>query len=240
MSHKDHDAWRDRIEQLTHLPVAELAHRLEVSAADEEAWLALLLIAQKTEETLLERSIQARLWLYRQHAGQLLTWINQHPWRALFSHQGEQTELLNRVFARILETLHIEHFQLPDMQVLPFMKMTVHAVIADEMRAYQLQQNVEVFVQNGQVHDDTCSISVTSLLQLLQAEFPGERETVLLYLAYIRGMKPSEISSQYKQLFPSVEDVLRLKQDILERLRSKTELQEHSPESSDWTKWGGG
>jgi hypothetical protein len=38
-------------------------------------------------------------------------------------------------------------------------------------------------------------------------------------------MKPSEISSQHRRLFPTVEDVYRIKRNVLERLRRNRRLQ---------------
>ena len=52
-----------------------------------------------------------------------------------------------------------------------------------------------------------------------------EDERVLIYLAYVHGMKPSEISSQHHRLFPTVDDVYRIKRNVLERLRRNRRLQ---------------
>jgi len=38
-------------------------------------------------------------------------------------------------------------------------------------------------------------------------------------------MKPSEISSQHRKLFPTVDDVYRIKRNVLERLRRNRRLQ---------------
>ena len=63
------------------------------------------------------------------------------------------------------------------------------------------------------------------LWQVIQEELNGEDERVLIYLAYVQGMKSSEISNQHNGLFPSVEDVYRIKRNVLERLRRNRRLQ---------------
>ena len=60
---------------------------------------------------------------------------------------------------------------------------------------------------------------------MIQEELNGEDERMLIYLAYIQGMKPSEISSQHRKFFPTVDDVYRIKRNVLERLRRNRRLQ---------------
>jgi hypothetical protein len=63
------------------------------------------------------------------------------------------------------------------------------------------------------------------LWQVILEELNGEDERVLIYLAYVQGMKPSEISSRQRQFFPTVDDVYRIKRNVLERLRRNRRLQ---------------
>jgi DNA-directed RNA polymerase specialized sigma24 family protein len=116
--------------------------------------------------------------------------------------------------------------------VLKYLKMCVHSVIADEVRSRQARQYEETLelIEHEPASDDPAddvvsTISAQGLWQVIQEELNSEDERVLIYLAYVQGMKPSEISSQHSRLFPTVEDVYRIKRNVLERLRRNRRLQ---------------
>ena len=116
--------------------------------------------------------------------------------------------------------------------VLKYLKMCVHSVIADEVRSRQARQYEETLelIDHEPASDDPAddvvsNISAQGLWKVIQEELNGEDERVLIYLAYVQGMKPSEISSQHSRLFPTVEDVYRIKRNVLERLRRNRRLQ---------------
>jgi DNA-directed RNA polymerase specialized sigma24 family protein len=110
--------------------------------------------------------------------------------------------------------------------------MCVHSVVADEVRARQARQYEETLelIEQEPASDDPAddvvsNISAQGLWQVIQEELNGEDERMLIYLAYIQGMKPSEISSQHRRFFPTVDDVYRIKRNVLERLRRNRRLQ---------------
>jgi hypothetical protein len=47
----------------------------------------------------------------------------------------------------------------------------------------------------------------------------SEDERLLLYLTYVQDMQPREITALHRQRFPTVDDVYRIKRNVLERLR---------------------
>src|SRR5437588_11563603 len=102
--------------------------------------------------------------------------------------------------------------------MLKYLKMCVHSVVADEVRSRQSRQYEETLeliehepASEDPADDVVATISAQGLWQVIQEELNGEDERVLIYLAYIHGMKPSEISSQHRRLFPTVDDVYRIK-----------------------------
>src|SRR5204863_9073847 len=106
------------------------------------------------------------------------------------------------------------------------------SVVADEVRARQARQYEETLesIEQEPAGDDPAdnvvsAITAQGLWQVIQDELNGEDERVLIYLAYVQGMKPSEISSQHLRLFPTVDDVYRIKRNVLERLRRNRRLQ---------------
>jgi hypothetical protein len=67
-------------------------------------------------------------------------------------------------------------------------------------------------------------IDAATFWQDIQAELNGEEERVLVSLIYVHGLKPGEVCAGYARLFPSVEDVYRVKRNLLARLRRNHHL----------------
>ena len=157
-----------------------------------------------------KRDEDAWACIYQQYAPLVLTWVNQHQSATSLLGQDGCAPLVNASFAKFSQALTPTKMGNFDSlaAVLKYLKMCVHSVIADEVRSRQTRQYEET-------------------LELIDHEpaSDGEEERVLIYLAYVQGMKPSEISSQHNRLFPSVEDVYRIKRNVLERLRRNRRLQ---------------
>ena len=172
--------------------------------------------------------------IYQQYAPLVLTWVNQHQSATPLLGQDGSAPLVNAAFAKFSQALTPAKMDNFDSlaAVLKYLKMCVHSVVADEVRARQAHQYEEALdlVEHEPATDDPAdnviaNISAQSLWQVIQEELNSEDERVLIYLAYIHGMKPSEISSQHLRLFPTVDDVYRIKRNVLERLRRNRRLQ---------------
>src|SRR5260370_7896289 len=106
--------------------------------------------------------------------------------------------------------------------------MCVQSVIADEVRSRKTGQYEETLelIENEPASEDPAddvvsNISAQGLWQVIQEELNGEEERVLIYLAYAHGKKPSEIRTQHRRPFPTVDDVYRIKPNVLRHLRPK-------------------
>jgi RNA polymerase sigma factor (sigma-70 family) len=183
---------------------------------------------------IVRRDDDAWVCIYQQYAPLVLTWVNQHQSAAPLLGQDGSAPLVNTAFAKFSQALTPAKMDNFDSlaAVLKYLKMCVHSVIADEVRSRQARQYEEALesIEHEPASDDPAddvvsNISAQGLWQVIQEELNGEDERVLIYLAYIHGMKPSEISSQHSRLFPSVEDVYRIKRNVLERLRRNRRLQ---------------
>ena len=146
---------------------------------------------------IVKRDDDAWACIYQQYAPLVLTWVTQHQSAAPMLGQDGSAPLVNAAFAKFSQALTPAKMENFDSlaAILKYLKMCVHSVVAQ------------------------------GLWQVIQEELNGEDERVLIYLAYIHGMKPSEISSQHRRLFPTVDDVYRIKRNVLERLRRNRRLQ---------------
>lgn len=172
--------------------------------------------------------------LYQQYAPLVLTWVNQHQSAASLLGQDGGNPLVNTAFAKFAQALTPAKMGNFDSlaAILKYLKMCVHSVIADEVRSRQARQYEETLdsIEQEPAADDPAEdvvsgLSAQHLWQVIQEELNGEDERLLIYLAYVQGMKPGEISAHNRHYFPSVEDVYRIKRNVLERLRRNRRLQ---------------
>jgi hypothetical protein len=183
---------------------------------------------------IVERDDDAWSCIYQQYAPLVLTWVTQHQGAAPLLGQDGSAPLVNAAFAKFSQALTPAKMGNFDSlaAILKYLKMCVHSVVADEVRARQARQYEETLelIEHEPASDDpaddvVANISAQGLWQVIQEELNGDDERILIYLAYVHGMKPSEISSQHRQLFPTVDDVYRIKRNVLERLRRNRRLQ---------------
>ncbi len=183
---------------------------------------------------IVRRDDDAWACLYQQYAPLVLTWVNQHQTAAALLGQDGGSPLVNAVFAKFSQALtpvKMDNFDTLA-AILKYLKMCVHSVIADEVRARQARQYEETLdaIEQEPASDDPAEdvisgMSIQSLWQVIQEELNGEDERLLIYLAYVQGMKPAEICAHHRRYFPTVEDVYRIKRNVLERLRRNRRLQ---------------
>ncbi len=183
---------------------------------------------------IVKRDDDAWACIYKQYAPLVLTWVTQHQSAAPMLGQDGSAPLVNAAFAKFSQALtpaKMENFDALA-AILKYLKMCVHSVVADEVRSRQSRQYEETLEQleyepatDDPAGDIVSNISAQDLWQVIQEELNGEDEHVLMYLVYVHGMKPGEISSQNRQLFPTVDDVYRIKRNVLERLRRNRRLQ---------------
>ncbi len=183
---------------------------------------------------IMQRDEAAWASIYQQYAPLVLTWVAQHQSATPVLGQDGAAPLVNASFAKFAQALTPVKMGNFDSlaAILKYLKMCVHSVVADEVRARQARQLEETLeaIEHEPAGDDpaddvVATISAQNLWQLIQEELNGDEERVLIYLAYVQGMKPGEISARHRRLFPTVDDVYRIKRNVLERLRRNRRLQ---------------
>ncbi|WP_338256918.1 hypothetical protein [Dictyobacter halimunensis] len=183
---------------------------------------------------IINRDEGAWSYIYQQYAPLVLTWVTQHQSAAPILGQDGGAPLVNAAFAKFaqaLTPLKIANFE-SLAAILKYMKMCVHSVVADEVRVRQARQYEDTLdsIEHEPASDDPAEDVVSSLAaqhlwQIILEEVRGEDERILIYEAYVHGMKPGEISAQHPRHFASVDDVYRIKRNVLERLRRNRRLQ---------------
>jgi len=207
----------------------ETAKFLRQSASNDRYCLELF------RRALVRRDDDAWACLYQQYSSLVLTWVNQHQSATSLLGQDGGAPLVNAVFAKFaqaLTPLKMDNFTTLA-ALLKYLKMCVHSVIADEVRSRQTRQYEETLeaIEQEPATDDPAEdviagLSMQHLWQVIQGELHGEDERLLIYLAYVQGLKPAEICAQQRHFFATVEDVYRVKRNVLERLRRNRRLLE--------------
>ena len=164
----------------------------------------------------------------------MITSVTKHQSATPILGQEGSAPLVNAAFAKFSQALtpaKMENFD-SLAAILKYLKMCVHSVVADEVRsrkAQQFEETLDTIVQepasDDPAEDVVSSMAAQNLWQIIEEELRGEDERIVIYQAYVQGMKPSEICSTYRQLFPTVDDVYRVKRNVLERLRRSRRLQ---------------
>jgi hypothetical protein len=227
---------RENVLPIELLSVTELAHHctvetnkfLKQSSSNDRFCLELF------RRAILQRDDIAWTSLYQQYAPLVLTWVTQHQSAASILTQDGGGPLVNASFAKFSQALTPAKIDKFDSlaALLKYLKMCVHSVVADEVRVRQSRQfedtldSIEQEPASDDPADDVVSnLSAQDLWRIILEEVHAEDERMLIYAAYVHGMKPSEISSQHPHLFASVDEVYRIKRNVLERLRRNRRLQ---------------
>jgi hypothetical protein len=183
---------------------------------------------------IIHRNDDAWVCIYQQYAPLVLTWVTQHQSATPLLGQDGSAPLVNAAFAKFSQALTPVKMSNFDTlaALLKYLKMCVHSVVADEVRTRQSRQYEEALdlIEHEPSSDDPAddvisNLSAHYLWQIIQEELHREDERLLIYLVYVQGMKPGEISSQHRQYFSTVDDVYRIKRNVLERLRRNRRLQ---------------
>jgi RNA polymerase sigma factor (sigma-70 family) len=182
----------------------------------------------------IRRDDDAWACLYRQYAPLVLTWVLQHQSAAPLLAEEGAASLVNAAFAKFSQAVtpaKMERFDLIE-AVLKYLKLCVRSVVTDALRARQARPSEEPLEVDAheRAGDDpaegvVATLAAQRLWQAILEELSGEQERLVVYLVCIHGLKPREITDLHQQLFPTVEDVYRVKRNVLERLRRNARLQ---------------
>ena len=215
------------IEDLARRCRQESKHFLNNQPYDEHYCLELF------RQALLEHSQAAWHAIYAQYEKLVIGWVRQHP--KFHSTAEEARFFANAAFTRFWRALsdpdkliRLEHLS----QLLRYLKSCVHSAIEDAYRRQQHRpQNIITWDDvPDTVPDDTASPTLLQLAealeQLILDRLQGRAEIVVATSSWVYGLKPSEIQAQHPDLFPDVQQVYRVKRNVLHRLSRDPEIQE--------------
>lgn len=189
---------------------------------------------------IVDRDPHAWTCVYRQYRPLVASWVHRHTdVRAT----GEDLDyFVNLAFTRFWQSLTPERYALsPDLKsLLRYLSMCVHSAIVDHVRATETADAVTSLAELAPRSDDlevetadpTMNLEADTLAGLQRAEvwreirarLHDDKEELVLYYAYVMGLKPREIYTHLAGTFETVDEVYGIKEKVLCRLRRDNEL----------------
>ncbi len=158
-------------------------------------------------------------------------WVSQHSG---FEASGEEAEFfVNGAFGKISGTLSPEKFQsFSDLgYLLRYLKMCVHSVITDYNRAADYA-DLSALDEAEEEESPELSPEEQALDQsnrqtfwnLTRTRLHDEKERLVIHGSFVLDLKPQEIYDHFQSAFSDVDEIYRVKQNIISRLRRDSEF----------------
>jgi len=158
-------------------------------------------------------------------------WVRQH---SRFETSGEDVQyFVNGAFAKIAVSLTSEKFGgFSDIgALLRYLKLCVHSVIMDYSRLIEEDRftDLEDVSDEGspepspeqQAMDRS---EVQALWGLLDSRLQDEKERAVIQGSFVLALKPQELFDHYSKLFTDIDEIYRVKQNVIARLRRDPEF----------------
>jgi hypothetical protein len=188
---------------------------------------------------LFRRAIVARdqgAWecIYSQYLPLVRGWIHRHSLSA--SLQEEPQFLANRVFERMWAGVPPQKFaNFPELRsILRYLQMCVNAVLVDAMRSREqanlLEEDASSVLQpkgsDRRPLEDTVlrKTQAERLWALLEARCKDEKDRCVLRGMFVNALKARELYDANRVLFQDVQEIYRVKENLLARLQRDQEL----------------
>ncbi len=178
-----------------------------------------------------DRDQQAWAAVFAQYQGMVLAWVRRHPVSG--STHEDDAFWINRTFDRFWTAVRPERFDaFPNMAaLLRYLKLCAHSVLLDEMRARdaagreRLTDQVAEGIETPDVADVALGqLAGSDLWAAIVAEMQDEAERRVAYCCFVLDLKPREVQERHPQLYATVDDVYRIKRNLLERLRRNANI----------------
>ncbi len=189
---------------------------------------------QLFRRAILEHDQAAWEALHTQYQSLVAGWVRQHRG---FEASGEEAQyFVNRAFEKIWAALTAEKFgRFSDLgPLLRYLKLCVHSVIVDHNRSldqadlYALAEESAVETKSPGPTVEEWALDRDYRLRFwdwINARLHDEKERRVVYSSFVLALKPRELYDQFRNTFADVEEVYRVKQNVLTRLRRDPEFQ---------------
>ena len=158
-------------------------------------------------------------------------WVRQH---SRFEESGEEVQyFVNGAFGKIAISLTPDRFTgFSDIgSLLRYLKMCVHSVIVDYHRLVEqerfapLEDASEEESSEPAPEEETMHRSEQrAFWDLIRSRLQDEKERAVIYGSFVLALKPQELLELFRNLFGDIDEIYRVKQNIIARLRRDPEF----------------
>jgi hypothetical protein len=167
------------------------------------------------------RDLQAWMALQQCLAEVVLSWLRAHPSREVAVRLDSEENYVALAFERFWwATTQSQQIQFRSFAAaLQYLRASLHGALLDTVRAYVRPKEIPL-PEPGESGEPWAGDSSEGqeLWEVIRRLLPNQREQRLAYLLFHWGLKPREIVHFCPQEFRSVEDIYRLRRNIVERL----------------------
>jgi DNA-directed RNA polymerase specialized sigma24 family protein len=182
---------------------------------------------------IMDRNERAWELVYAQYRQLVAGWVERH---SAFPASGEEIQyFVNRAFEKMWVALTADKFShFSDLKsLLRYLQMCVHSVVLDQVRV--AEQSIADVQAEGWVADSSETDPIVenrALARVHRQEFwreingrlRNEKERRVVYGSFVLALKPRELHAQFRETFRDVNEVYRVKENVLARLRRDAEL----------------
>jgi hypothetical protein len=159
-------------------------------------------------------------------------WVIQHHG---FSTSGEEAEyFVNGAFGKISGTLTADKFgNFSDLgSLLRYLKLCVHSVIIDFARSADYAnlsawEEIAEDEKSGEPSPEEQTMDQSerrTLWDLLETRLHDRQERLVIHGSFVLDLKPQEILEHFRDTFSDIDEIYRVKQNVITRLRRDTEF----------------
>lgn len=164
----------------------------------------------------------ASAWEALQHCLRELVagWVRCHPHRDLALRFDSEDNYVAQAFARFWQAA-VCHQQVEFSLMaaaLSYLRACVNGTILDALRTYSRPQEMPLRDPDEAGEAEVAYQEEGEAWEVIRALLPDERERRVAYLLYHCGLKPREIIHYCPQEFSDVQEIYRLRRNIIERL----------------------
>ncbi len=150
----------------------------------------------------------------------LLAAFRRHPRCEAALHLDSPENYVDRAFARFWVAVHDQQEMFTSLgAALRFLRLCLNSTILDMLRSYARAREVPLpeldFAMEAAVEDQD---EGGELWEVILTMLPGDRERRLAFLLYPCNLKPREIVRLCPQEFSNVDEIYRLRRNIVDRL----------------------
>lgn len=170
--------------------------------------------------------------IYQQYHKLVRYWI-QHCSSAYFSQEEDIQSLVNATFAKFWHSISSEKFEQFDSlrALLGYLKLCAGSVTTDRIRRQKYQkmltdlEEIHMLPSNEDIEQTTLDKTARQQFwDYIQAQLKNEDEWFVIYHMFVLGWKPRDIHKHYPQRFADIQDIYRIKRNVLDRLGRSEDL----------------